>query len=50
MDRDQSYKEKRELNAPVYSTEDTEQINHFKEVVMHAEMIRVLQVRMKNKF
>ena len=30
--------------APNYSTDSKEQINHFKEVVMHAEMIRNLQV------
>ncbi len=45
MDRDQTYKMKKELIAPVYNVDENEQINHFKEVVMHAEMIRVLQVR-----
>ena len=44
MDRDQTFKIKKELNAPVYSLEEAEQMNHFKEVVLHAEMIRVLQV------
>ena len=45
LDRDQSYKDKRELMAPVYNVSESDQINHFKEVVLHAEMIRVLQVR-----
>ena len=35
----------KELVGPVYTTYQKEQINHFKEVVMHAEMIRNLQVR-----
>ena len=35
----------KELVGPVYTTDQKEQINHFKEVVMHAEMIRNLQVR-----
>ena len=35
---------KKELIAPVYAVDENEQMNHFKEVVMHAEMIRVLQV------
>ena len=35
----------KELLGPVYTTDQKEQINHFKEVVMHAEMIRNLQVR-----
>ena len=44
MDRDQTYKMKKELIAPVYNVDENQQMNHFKEVVMHAEMIRVLQV------
>ncbi len=44
MDRDQTYKLKKDLTGPIYNVGEEDQMNHFKEVVMHAEMIRVLQV------